>query len=106
MNKFHLGGLVFAVIFIFSLIVGGMMASFMFLAVVKFIAIVAVVESITILRWIAYRFASFFDLMFTVFSFLLMFTAGVTIGASFLVTALMWTILYRPYISYRQSKKQ
>lgn len=105
MNKFHQGLLFYGIIFAIGAMVGGMMLSFIFFATIKFVAIVAVVETIKPIKWLAYRFPGLFDTALFVLAFYLMFTAGVTIGVSFTVTALMWTLVYKPYIAMKKFKR-
>ena len=104
MNRLYIGGGIAIMILFICIGIGGVLASAAIFAAIKFVALVAVIESVWILRSLAYRLGGLFDIGLLVASFIIMFTSGVTIGMSFTVVGLMWTILYRPYINYKLEK--
>lgn len=105
MNRLIIGAVIMLVILIVSFMIGGVLGFSVFFALVKFAALVAVVESVPPFRWLAHRLGGLFDVGLFIFSFYMMYASTVTMGISFTITAFLFTILYRPYVRYLKEKK-
>lgn len=105
MNRLVVGGVIVLIIIFISFGIGGILASSVFFALVKFAALVAVVESVPPFRWLAHRLGGLFDVGLFIFSFYMMYASSVTMGISFTIVAFLFTILYRPYVRARKERE-
>lgn len=96
----------FVIAMIIGLIMGHMIASFIFFGMLTFAGFVFLVENITILKWIVYRTSALFDVLIFVASIVATIQLGVTITASLTVAGLAFTLLYRPWIVKQLSKRK
>ena len=98
--------IIFIVAMFIGLMMGHMIASFIFFGMITFAGFVFLVENITILKWIVYRTSALFDVLIFVASIVATIQLGVTITASLTVAGLAFTLLYRPWIINKMSKRK
>lgn len=98
--------IVFVIAMIAGLMMGHMIASFIFFGLLTFAGFVFLVENITILRWIVYRTSALFDVLIFAASIVATVQLGVTITASLTVAGLAFTLLYRPWIINKLNKRK
>lgn len=84
-----------------GLMVGGMMASYIFFGIMTLIGFIALVENVRPLKWFIERTTSFIDVVIFLLTIAATVNLGVTITASLTVAGLGFTLLYGPFIRNR-----
>lgn len=96
----------FGLLLIVGIMIGGVIATYLFFGVVTLIGFIALVESVGPLKWLVERTASFIDIAIFVITIIATIKLGVTITASLTIAGLGFTLVYAPYVKYRFNKKK
>lgn len=96
----------FIIVLVLIMLVGGTLATWTLFGILTFMGFVALVESITILKWIVYKTSGLFDLIIFGATIVATVRLGVTITASLTIAGLCFTFLYRPYIQHQVNKNK
>ena len=94
----------FIIVLLVGMFIGGILATWIFFGILTFAGFVGLIESISVLKWIVYRTSGLFDIIIFVLSLIATVRLGVTITASLTIAGLLFTFVYRPYISYKKQQ--
>lgn len=92
---------IFGATLVIGIIIGGYMTGIIFFGVLMLLGIIAIVESIPVLRWICERMPSFLDVIITGASIISIATLGLTVAGSLSIAAFGWTMVYAPWLRQR-----
>ena len=96
----------FIIVLLVGMFIGGTLATWIFFGILTFAGFVGLIESIPVLKWVVYRTSGLFDIIIFVSTIIATVRLGVTITASLTIAGLLFTFVYRPYITYSKTKKQ
>lgn len=93
--------LLFVFVIFMGMMIGGMMATYLFFGILTLVGLIALVESVRPLKWLFERTTSFIDIIIFILTVMATVQLGVTITASLTVAGLGFTLLYSPYLRQR-----
>ena len=96
--------LVFIIVLLVGMFIGGTLATWIFFGILTFAGFVGLVESVPVLKWIIYRTSGLFDIIIFVATIMATVKLGVTVTASLTIAGLLFTFAYRPYINYKKQQ--
>jgi hypothetical protein len=96
----------FSVIGIISVIIGGHLAAYFFFGVITLVGFIALIESISMLKWIVIRTSGLIDVIIFVTTIIATASFGITITASLTVAGLGFTLLYAPWLRSNHYKSK
>lgn len=94
----------FIIVLLVGMFIGGTLATWIFFGILTFAGFVGLVESVPLLKWIIYKTSGLFDIIIFVATIAATVRLGVTITASLTIAGLLFTFVYRPYITYKKQQ--
>lgn len=98
MTKSRKGILVFIAVIILAVVIGSYILTATFFGIITLIGLIALIESIQPIKWLAERSTSLIDVIIFVFSIFATMNYGLNITASLTIAGLGYTLVYAPYL--------
>jgi len=83
-------------LFVMVLMIGGALATYVFSGVLMFAGLVAMVESVPLLKWMFKKTSGFIDVLIFAFSIYGLAHMGATVSIGLSVAGLLFTLVYKP----------
>lgn len=95
-------------IFMFCLLIGvgfmigGTLTMYLFAGICTLAGLIALVESIPLLKWLLRRTTQAVDVIIFVLTLIASFSAGVTVAMSYMIAGLGFTLIYAPMLKQKK----
>lgn len=98
--------IIFAGTMLLGMVLGGQLAGHIFFGLILLGGLIALVENISVIKWLVYKGNNIIDIVVWGLSALAIVTVGVTIAAALAVASLGYTMVYAPYVRKQLKEKE
>ena len=98
--------IIFAGTMVLGMVLGGQLAGHIFFGLILLGGLIALVENISVIKWLVYKGNNIIDIVVWGLSALAIVTVGVTIAAALAVASLGYTMVYAPYVRKQLKEKE
>lgn len=100
------GLILFVGIVIVSFMIGSYILTATFFGIITLLGLIALIESISMLKWLATRSSKAIDVIIFVFTIFATMNYGLNIAASLTVAGIGYTLVYAPYLRENRKHKK
>ncbi len=88
----------YALLLIVGMMIGGTLTMYIFAGICTLAGLIALVESIPLLKWVFRRTSKAIDVLIFILTLIASFSAGVTVAMSYMIAGLGFTLIYVPHL--------